>query len=181
MADLIAKSPCAELLPFSVGSVTLEEAAPGVLTTLAPWQGREEALSQALEAAHGMRFPAPNRTTGRAGARAIWFGRDMALLMGPSPDPSLTGHAALTDQSDAWAAVMLTGAGSDDVLARLVPVDLRPSTFRRGHTVRSQVTHMNASVTRTGPDSFLILVFRSMARTLVHELKTAMEGVAARG
>ncbi|WP_298842644.1 sarcosine oxidase subunit gamma [uncultured Roseobacter sp.] len=181
MAELIARSPCEGLLPLTVGKVSLEEAEMGVLTTLAPYQGQEKAFSAALETAHGMAFPSPNRSTGRAGARAIWFGRDTALLAGPAPDASLTGTAALTDQSDAWAAVTLTGPGADDVLARLVPVDLRVTAFRRGHTVRSQITHMNASVTRTGADSFLILVFRSMASTLVHELKTAMEGVAARG
>jgi sarcosine oxidase subunit gamma len=40
---------------------------------------------------------------------------------------------------------------------------------------------MMASITRIGAQSFQIMVFRSMARTLVHDLKTAMEAVAARG
>jgi len=36
-----------------------------------------------------------------------------------------------------------------------------------------------ASLTKTGENAFQIMVFRSMAETLVHDLKTAMEGVAA--
>ena len=40
---------------------------------------------------------------------------------------------------------------------------------------------MMASITRLGADDFQIMVFRSMAATLVGELKTAMEAVAARG
>ena len=40
---------------------------------------------------------------------------------------------------------------------------------------------LNASITRTGAETFLILVFRSMAETLRHDLKEAMEAVAARG
>jgi sarcosine oxidase subunit gamma len=40
---------------------------------------------------------------------------------------------------------------------------------------------MTASITRTGAESFLILVFRSMAATLVHDLKQAMAAVASRG
>ncbi|WP_300031756.1 sarcosine oxidase subunit gamma [uncultured Roseobacter sp.] len=181
MADLTARTPCSGVLPFSVGSVTLEETDPGALTSIAAYNGQQGALSDALDQAHGVKLPAANRTTGRAECRAIWFGRDMALLAGPPPDPRLAQHAALTDQSDAWAVVTLSGDGAADVLARLVPADLRSAVFKRGHTLRTQVMHMNASITRTGADSFMIMVFRSMAHTLVDELKTAMEGVAARG
>ena len=78
-------------------------------------------------------------------------------------------------------AVQLRGARAVDVLARLVPVDLRAAQFKRGHTVRTDLMHMTASITATGANTFLILVFRSMAQTLVHDLKTAMEGVASRG
>ncbi|MCB1362987.1 MAG: sarcosine oxidase subunit gamma [Rhodobacteraceae bacterium] len=181
MAELIARTPCAGLLPLAVGGVDLTEESLGALTTLSPRRGQEAALSEALEAAHGMAFPAPNRTTGKAGARAIWFGRGQALLAGPEPDADLARLAALSDQSDAWAVVRLRGAGAVDVLARLVPLDLRAAAFRRGHTARSELAQMMASITRLGADDFQIMVFRSMAATLVGELKTAMEAVAARG
>ncbi|MBY6139230.1 sarcosine oxidase subunit gamma [Leisingera daeponensis] len=181
MAELIAKSPCDGLLPATIGGMSLTEEHPGAMWAIAPFNGQLKVLGKALEAAHGMAFPAPNRATGKAGSRAVWFGRDMALLMGPAPDAGLAKHAALTDQSDAWAVVRLEGQGAEDVLARLVPVDLRPQVFKRGHTARTELKHMMASVTRTGPQSFQIMVFRSMAKTLVHDLKTAMEAVAARG
>lgn len=180
MAELIAKSPCEGLLPLSIGGVTLSEAAPGVLTSVAPYAGQEPALSVALKDAHGMAFPAPNRTTGRASARMIWLSRGQAMLVGPAPDPALAAHGALTDQSDAWAVVTLEGEGAVDVLARLVPLDLRAGAFKRGHTARTDLMHMMASLTRLGENAFQIMVFRSMAETLVHDLKTAMEGVAAR-
>lgn len=181
MAELIAKSPCEGLVPETIGGMSLTEEHPGPMWAVAPFKGRQEALGKAMEDAHGMAFPAPNRATGTAGSRAIWFGRDMALLMGAEPDTKLAQHAALTDQSDAWAVVQLEGAGAEDVLARLVPADLRSEVFEPGHTVRTELKHMMASVTRTGPQAFQIMVFRSLAKTLVHDLKTAMEGVAARG
>ena len=180
MAELIAKSPCAGLLPVSVGGLSLSEEDLGALTSLAPFNDQEKGLSAALEAAHGMKLPAMGRSTGKAGNRAIWFGRDMALLAGPAPDPSLAEYAALTDQSDAWAVVRLDGEGAEDVLARLCPIDLRSKTFKRGHTARTELRHMMASVTRIGANSFQIMVFRSLAQTLAHDLKTAMEAVAAR-
>lgn len=181
MVELVAKSPLDNMAPLAIGTVTLSEADPGRLTSIAPYKGREKALSEALRAAHGMAAPAPNRATGREGARAIWFGRAMIMLQGPAPDAGLAEHAALTDQSDAWAVVRLDGADAADVLARLTPIDLRPSAFRRGHTARTDLQHMMASITRAGDTAFQIMVFRAFARTLLHDLQTAMEGLAARG
>lgn len=181
MADLIAKSPCDGLLPLTIGGMSLVEETPEAMTSVAPYAGKAEALGEALKAAHGMGYPAPGRSTGKAGSRAIWFGRDMALLMGPAADASLAEHAALTDQSDGWAVVRLEGEQAAEVLARLTPLDLRSSQFKRGHTARTEVAHMMGSVTKTGDNAFMVLVFRSMAKTLVHDLKTAMEAVAARG
>lgn len=181
MVELIAKAPLEGFEPLTVGTATLSEKDLGVLTSVAPYKGQIKALGEALKKAHGMAWPAPNRATGKTDARAIWFGREMAFLAGPVPDPSLAQYAALTDQSDAWTCLQLTGAAAEDILARLVPVDMRASAFKRGHTARSKVQHMNGSITRTGSETFLIMVFRSMAKTLLHDLQRAMESVAARG
>ncbi|UWR23537.1 sarcosine oxidase subunit gamma [Sulfitobacter sp. S190] len=177
MADLQARTPCAGLLPVTIGAGTLSEETPGTLTVLMRLPGADVPAQITADIV----WPKVGRTAGKAGARAVWWGRDEVMLMGvPAPDPLPPGVVAV-DQSDAWAVVTLTGPSSDDVLARLVPVDLRARVFKRGHTVRTQLGHMNVSVTRTGPESFMIAVFRSMAATVVHELSAALEAVAARG
>ncbi|MEO9819627.1 MAG: sarcosine oxidase subunit gamma family protein [Paracoccaceae bacterium] len=180
MVDLVAISPLMSVAPKAVGRVTLKEVDLGQLTSIAPYQSAHDASSLVLKDVHGMGFPKPNRATGREGARAIWIGYDMALLVGPVPDNALAQHAALTDQSDAWTCLVLEGEGAEDVLARLVPVDVRSNSFKMGHTMRSLVQHMNASITRTGKNTFLVMVFRSMAKTLQHDLETAMESIASR-
>lgn len=179
MVDLIAKSPCAGLLPVSHGDVTLSEIVFDAITSVAPLKGQEAAVSEALKAQMGAEFPKPNRTTGKADARAVFSGRGQALVLGPvlSPIPG----AAMTDQTDAWACVMLEGAGARAVLARLVPIDLRDTAFKRGHAARTLLMHLPVVLMRTGADRYGIMAFRSMARTLVHDLETAMEAVAARG
>lgn len=180
MVELVETSPCAGLVPLTFGAVTLAEMSPGRLTSLSPF-GDASDMSAALEKAHGCALPQPNRSTGKEGARCLWFGRGEALLVGPAPDAALAKHGAVVEQSDAWAVVSLQGAGAVDVLARLVPVDLRDGVMKRGHTMRSQVMHMNASITKLGPDHFMIMVFQSMAGTLVHDLRGAMAAVASRG
>lgn len=181
MVELIAKTPCDGLLPISVGDVSLTEVLPVSLTMVSARKGRLKACSELLKSVHGMAMPKPNRATGTQAARAIWFGRDQAMLVGAMPDSRLRNDASLVDQSDAWAVVALEGNGAEDVLARLVPVDLRAARFKRGHTARTMLGHMTVSVTRVGERAFQIMVFRSMAKTLVHDLQRAMESVAARG
>ena len=102
-------------------------------------------------------------------------------LFGLGANTGLAVHAALTDQSDGWTVVQLQGAGAANVLARLTPLDLRPAIFKRGHTARTDLMHMASSITRTSDDTFMIMVFRSMAGTLLNDLQRAMEGVASRG
>ncbi|MDK3019471.1 sarcosine oxidase subunit gamma [Pseudodonghicola flavimaris] len=181
MAELTAKSPCAGRLPLTIGAATVTEETLGPMTSIAPYRGRQADLAAALAAAHGLGWPQPNRSLTGAGVRLIWFGRDQALLTGAVADPALEDMAALADQSDAWAAVRLQGEAAEAVLARLVPVDLRRAVFAPGATLRSQLGHMPASLTRLDDHGFLILVYRSMAGTLLHDLKTAMEAAAARG
>ena len=181
MVELIAKTPCEGLLPLRIGAVHLTELTPEAITSLAPYSGQDKALSAALKSAHGMALPAKGRATGKEGKRVIWFGQGQVMLMGPPPSASLAEHAAITDQSDAWAVVRIEGTQAVDVLARLAPVDLRIPAFKRGHSVRTQLQHMMVSITGIGENAFVLLAFRSMAQTLVHELTEAMKGVSARG
>lgn len=180
MGELKALSPASGLLPKTIGQLQLRELDPGPMSVLSPFKGQVQALSAAMTAAHGLGFPPPNTTARTDTAMVIWFGRDQALLTGEAPAETLSTLAAVTDQSDAWTVVELDGPDSDQVLARLVPVDLRLKAFPVAATVRSDLMHMQASITRTSETAFRILVFRSMAATLVHDLQTAMEGVAAR-
>ena len=181
MIELTEKSPCAGLLPLEIGAAKLTEEAPGHVTALAPRAGQGKALAEAFRAAHGIAWPRPGRATGRAGCRGLWFDHAHAMLMGPAPDAAaLAGMAAMVDQSDAWAVVRLEGTAATDVLARLTPLDLRAGQFKRGHTARSELAHMPASITRIGARAFQVMVFRAMAETLVHEMRVAMQGVAAR-
>lgn len=172
MASLIAKSPLEGLLPLAHGGVRLEAVAPEAITSIMPFAGQEEAL--------GLPFPAPNRSVEQGGLRLLWSGAGQALAIGALPR-GLDGKAALSDQSDAWAVMQLSGEGAEAVLARLTPVDLNPAVFQPGHVLRSEVAHMNAVLARLAADRFEIMVFRSMAVWAVHEVEAAMRAVAARG
>lgn len=175
MVSLIAKSPCDGLFPIEIGGTTLTEVVPEALTLVAPLKGNKGVVDIVLKDSVGAGFPPPNRATGKAEARCIWVGPGQAMVMGPSVSPP---GAAVTDQSDAFAIVAVTGPLAEKALARLTPIDVRLTVFKRGHTARTLLNHMTCSITRTGPTTFEIMVFRSMARTAVHDLSEALTRVA---
>jgi sarcosine oxidase subunit gamma len=168
-------------VPVEEGALRLREIDMARVTSLAPYRGQAAALGAALRDRYGLGWPKPGQVIrGDAGA-VQWFGRELALLIGPEPDAGLAAHAALTDQSDAWAVLRLEGAGAAAVLARLCPLDLRDRHFAEGATARTEVAHMAGAVTRAGPEAYEVMGFRSMAASLVHEIALAMRRVAARG
>jgi sarcosine oxidase subunit gamma len=166
-------------LPFRLGETMLEALPEGRILSVAPYPGHEAETAARLGA-----FPAPGECLALGGGRLVWAGRAMAFLFDPD-DPQeeeslagrLTGLAAVTDQSDGWAGLRLSGADAPDVLARLVPLDL--ALMPEGASARSLLNHAPLLLIRRD-DSFEIWSFRSMAGTILHEVETAMRAVAAR-
>ncbi len=169
MPDLIAKSALAGQAPVTLAGTTLHEAQLGQITSIACFPGTLAEVSARLGG-----FPAPNT----ARANLIWTGPEQAFLLG-IPAPDLSGLAATTDQSGGWAALRLTGPKAADALMRLYPLDLRSAHFPPGTTARAPLGHMQSVLIREA-ESFLILVFRSMARTAWHEIEAALHALDAR-
>lgn len=171
MPDLIAK-PALGFAPVTHAGTTLAEFGGGPITSIAPWPGQSEAVGRAL----GLAFPAPGTITQSGDTRLVWTGRDLAFLMGAAAPEGLA--AAVTDQSDAWVSLSLTGARTLEVLARLVPLDLRHAV--QGQVFRSALNHLPLILMTEADAAFTLLTFRSMARTAWHEIEDAMVKVAAR-
>jgi len=179
VVDLAAKSPLADVLPLSAGGVTLAETPPAFITSVMPFASKHDACSEAMQKAHDVGLPAVGRTSGKAGGRLIWTGRGQYFFVGEAAVAAAVGKtAAVTDQSDGWAVMLLEGEAADAVMARLTPIDMRPEVFKRGHTARTELAHMMTVITRT-PKGFEIMVMRSFAKTAAHHIHQAMDSVAA--
>jgi heterotetrameric sarcosine oxidase gamma subunit len=175
--ELIAK-PSLGHAPLAIGQATLAAWLVPRMTSVAPFAGQDKANAKALKSM-GLTFPAPNRAVTKADATLLWTGRNQAFLLNADPTP-LAATAALTDQTDGWAALTLQGPAATDTLARLIPLDLREHAFPVGQTVRTALNHMNLILWRSAPYAFTLMVFRSMAQTAWHEIESAMLTVAAR-
>jgi heterotetrameric sarcosine oxidase gamma subunit len=171
VARLIAVTPTQGLgLPIAHGTVRLHEVEPGPVTSIAPFRGAD--LSGVLGA-----LPEPGRVVPWGEGRLLWSGHGRWTLLGVPAPEGLSGLAAVVDQSDAATRLHLSGAAVLDVLARLVPVDLRE--VPEGRALRTFLNHMTVTLIRDA-EGWEIHGFRSMAGTLVHEIAEAMRRVAAR-
>ncbi|HHX88208.1 MAG TPA: sarcosine oxidase subunit gamma, partial [Paracoccus sp.] len=108
----------------------------------------------------GLRFPAPGECLAQGGWRLCWAGRETGFLLGGAAPAGLRAHAAVGDQSDGWAGLRLEGEDCVDVLARLVPLDLRPASFAPGSSLRAPLKQMPALFVRVSGQTFDIFVFR---------------------
>ena len=174
--ELIAKLAL-DHAPLTKAGVTLALMEAGPITSIALLPGGEKALAKGLKTL-GLAMPEPNTSAAKGAARIVWTGRDQAFLMGV-PAPELQG-AAVTDQSDGWAGLSLSGPLAEDALARLVAIDLRASAFPSGRVARVGLNHMSMILLRSGDEAFELFVFRSMARTAWHELAEVLDHLAAR-
>jgi heterotetrameric sarcosine oxidase gamma subunit len=166
VAELIAKSALSGR-SLTLGGTTLAEVDLGPITSVACFPGKLAAVRAALGG-----FPAP----GSHGDGLCWTGPEQAFLIG-RPAPDLAGLAATTDQTGGWTALRLSGPLAADALMRLVPLDLR--RFGAGQAARAPLGHMQMVLMGQG-DGFVLLVFRSMARTAWHEIEAALKMLAAR-
>lgn len=178
MVDLKSKSAGGTLFPISIGRVEAREVSDLYLTQISAKRGQQAAAEKALQQQLDLEWPKPGQFSQTKTARAQWFDHQHILIVG-APAKALEKTCWTTDVSDGWITLRLIGPDVRRVLARLTPIDLRSSAFKKGMTARTDLMHMQAAITCLGPDEFEVMVFRSMAQTLAHDLTRAMESVAA--
>lgn len=85
--------------------------------------------------------------------------------------------AYYTDQSDTWAIIHLSGQRSNEALERICPINLDPKVFTKGNVVRTSMEHIASIVYKEDENSYLILVMRSFAKSMLHALEVSIENV----
>jgi sarcosine oxidase subunit gamma len=134
--------------------------------------GDMAALAKMTESRFGLSLPKTPRVVTGESCDAIWSGPGQWLLRTPSREgiaslKALSAHGALSDQSDARAAVRVSGPHLRDMLAKGVMLDLHPSVFVVGDVALTGIAHVGVHLWRLadGPDGavFEIMAPRSMA------------------
>lgn len=86
--------------------------------------------------------------------------------------------ASVSEQSDAYAVLRLSGPKVRDTLAKLIPIDLHARAFKPGDVAATVAAHIGVLLWRLddapdGMPQFDIAVFRSLAASFWHALSQA--------
>nr|WP_258571055.1 sarcosine oxidase subunit gamma family protein [Flavimaribacter sediminis] len=87
-------------------------------------------------------------------------------------------QGSVTDQSDGWALLRVSGPGSRTALERICMLDLHPDIFTVGAVARTVMEHLGMIIHRNDEHSFLLMSARSSAEFFAHAVVTSAENVS---
>ncbi len=157
------------------------------LVSIALPLGEEEKALRAIKSAYGIDLPDVGRsaTTKKQDARLLRLAQDQAFVLFTRDKPGaaemvgdlLKGKAYVTDQTDVWTGLRLSGSLSVTALERICPIDLHSESFGQGQVARTMMEHLGVLVLREADDTFLLLSASSSARSFLHAVETSIENV----
>ena len=193
-----AAVPVSVAVPVSAvvpASAAVSVPAPGVtaavldgfgLATVLARKGSSQALAQRVHERCGMDLPAGPKLSAASGVVFAGTGPGAWLAMAERGGNAfaaklmsdLHGVASVSDQSDGYVLIRLTGARVRDALSKLVPIDLHARAFKTGDVASTVASHIGVTLWRPAdePDAghlFEIAMFRSLARSFWHALADA--------
>lgn len=151
------------------------------MASLAPSAGKRAALCAALHNAYGVELPKePGRRVEGETISFVWAGPNQWLAIAERAGDrdlerelksSLAGLASVVDQSDGRVVVRISGPRARDVLAKGVPIDLHPRTFRPGDVAITHASHIGIILWMLDDTpTYEAALFRSYAESFAHWL-----------
>jgi sarcosine oxidase subunit gamma len=142
------EAPAGELLPVSYDGLAMEPIGPRTVINL---RGRIEdaGFAAAMKEASGAELPVTaNRWNGDGGRAAIWLGPDEWLIVAADGEAAPLEQAiraarpgdpwlSVVDLSQSYAALLLSGPRTRELLAKGCPLDLHPRAFGSGSCAQS--------------------------------------------
>jgi len=168
--------------------VSISEVTGRAIVSIVPSLGGEAALSKALAKAYKVEVP----KAGRSSASDI----DNALFLGMAQDQffvlfdhcedkpvaivaeHLKDTAYLTDQSDSYVMLRVSGINSRSVLERICPIDLHPTTLPVGSMARTIMEHLGTVIVHEKKDTFLLMSARSSAKSFLEAVETSAVNIS---
>lgn len=168
-----------------MGSTRLRERDDLAMVSVAIPLGDDASFASALSAGHGLAMPEPTRATISGQMTGLKIAPDQLMLIFPHSTPDAVDAVRsrlpigyLTDQTDSWVVLEMTGPQCHAALERLSMVDLSDDAFPVGAFARTTMEHMGALVLRTKA-GFLLMSASSSAASFAHALETSLKNVSA--
>ena len=180
-------SPTVPLSKFHalIGNVTLTEVNPEIFCISIPKKMGKKVNSEFKKI---LKFNVPNvgqsSMNKKSTTRLIRNSLDQFFILFEKPSEvgavikSLEQSFYITEQSDAWVGITVSGESSYSCLERICPLDLSAESFPINTAVRTLMEHLNVLIIKTSEVSFLLLSASSSARSFLDSIETSAKNVA---
>lgn len=181
MPNLQVLSPLGYIKPYTetVGDFTLSEITDRAMASVTSRKECYSAVKKILEKI--LNQPAPSVGEYRSGhVDAFWTGQTQWMLTAPfamhddilaSFSEKFKGMASLTEQTDGWCHLAVSGLDIDRLCSLLCNADMR--LLKTGTATRTTIEHIGCFVLRQADDKIQIIGPRSSAESLYHMVVTA--------
>jgi heterotetrameric sarcosine oxidase gamma subunit len=166
--------PCSPLPAGSatLAGVTIAERTGLAITTLIARRGRESSLARWMRDSFGVDLPSTPRRAHAGSLAVLALAPGSWLLICEDADDrqaarwrgALGPSASVADKSDAFTVLRLRGDGAREALAKQVPLDLHPGTFRVDDVAATRAGHMGVMLWRLDDDGDGAPVFELAAQ-----------------
>lgn len=184
--SLKAKSPLDGFVRDFAGISVWEVTGRAIVSASVP-HGGEAALNGKLQDGYAVDIPAVGESLHSQTDNACLMGvtRDQFFIlfdeMGEVPLVRVRdrlGEAAyLTDQSDSWVLLSVSGPQARAALERICMLDLNPGRFQPGQVARTSMEHMGVIILCEDRDTYLLLSLRSSAKSFLHAVIKSAESI----
>ncbi len=168
--------------------VRLTEVSDLGLVSLAVPLGEQDALSQSVSSAYKVSLPSTAHSVNSSFDNTCILGLQIDqyfLMFDYSGDRAvefitqkLGQTAYLSDQSDSWVFLRISGGKALQVLERICPIDLHPDCFAVGSVARTSMEHLGVIIMRESEDCYLLLSPRSSAQSFLHAVETSIHNIS---
>lgn len=157
---------------------------PGfALVSIATSPANKAALAASVKKAFGLALPDGGALTSKGGFTLVSSAADQWLLRfehSDDTDPSVSVRSklgagpAITDQSDNWVQVEVSGPRSFETLERICPLDLSDTSFAKGSVGRTSMEHLGTIICKqASKDTYLLMSASSSAKSFLHALQVS--------
>jgi heterotetrameric sarcosine oxidase gamma subunit len=157
---------------------------PGfALVSIATNPANKSTLAVSVKKAFGLALPDGGTSASKGAYTLISSAADQWLLRfahSDGTDPSVlvrtklgTGPA-VTDQSDNWVQVEVSGPRATETLERICPLDLNEQVFTKGRVGRTSMEHLGTIICKQADDgTFLLMSASSSAQSFLHAIQVS--------
>ena len=168
-----------------IGNIRLREVANQSLIAMAIPQGEESKFKNNIKNIFNLKMPSPTKSVKNKDTRLLFTQPDQIfVLMKRAEDPensmaiTFGASAYITDQTDAWVILEISGESSREALERICQVDLDKNVFQLDGMARTSMEHMSAIIIRKADDTFYLMSASSSAKSFLHAVELSAQHVS---